>query len=60
MRTSIRGARIAGLFATISLIFVFVSYYFYYQTAEIFGTTAFFIAFALFVGGVLLAERIPD
>jgi hypothetical protein len=60
MRTSIRGARIAGLFASISLIFVFVSYYFYYQTTEFFGTVAFIIAFGLFVGGSLLAERVPD
>jgi hypothetical protein len=60
MRTSIRGARIAGLFAFISVIFVFVSYYFFYQTTEFFGTIAFIIAFGLFVGGILLAERIPD
>ena len=60
MRTSIRGARIAGLFAAISLIFVFVSYYFFYQATELFGTIAFIIAFGLFVGGILLAERIPD
>jgi hypothetical protein len=60
MRTSIRGARTAGLFAFMSLIFVFVSYYFYYQTTEFYGTIAFIIAFALFVGGILLAERIPD
>lgn len=60
MRTSIRGARIAGLFAFISLIFVFMSYYFYYQATELFGTLAFMIAFALFVGGILLSERIPD
>jgi hypothetical protein len=43
-----------------SLIFVFVSYYFYYQATEFFGTIAFIIAFALFVGGILLAERVPD
>lgn len=60
MRTSIRGARIAGVFSSISLIFVFVSFYFYYQATESFGTLAFIIAFALFVGGILLAERIPD
>jgi hypothetical protein len=60
MRTSIRGARIAGLFAFMSLIFVFVSYYFFYQATELFGTIAFIIGFGLFVGGILLAERIPD
>ncbi len=60
MRTSIRGARIAGLFAFISLIFVFVSYYFFYRATELFGTIAFLIAFALAVGGILLSERIPD
>jgi drug/metabolite transporter (DMT)-like permease len=60
MRTSMRGARIAGLFAFMSLIFVFVSYYFYYQRTELFGTIAFIIAFALFVAGIRLAERIPD
>jgi hypothetical protein len=60
MRTSIRGARIAGVFAFISLIFVSVSYYFYYRATELFGTAAFIIAFGLFVGGIMLAERIPD
>jgi hypothetical protein len=60
MRTSIRGARIGGILAFISLIFVFVAYYFYYQRTELWGTTAFIIAFALFAGSIMLAERIPD
>ena len=49
MRTSIRGAKIAGLFSFMSLIFVFVSYYFYYQTTELYGTIAFIIAFLVFL-----------
>jgi hypothetical protein len=60
MRTSMRGARIAGVFASISLIFVAVAYYFFYRTTELYGTTAFIVAFGLFVGGIMLAERVPD
>jgi putative Mn2+ efflux pump MntP len=60
MRTSIRGARIGGIFAAISLIFLGIGYYFFYQATEFFGSIALIIAFALFVGGIMLAERIPD
>jgi hypothetical protein len=60
MRTSLRGARVGGVLALFSLAFVFISYYFYSQATELYGTVAFIIAFALFVGGIMLAERIPD
>ena len=60
MRTSIRGARVGGIFALLALIFVLVSYYFFYRFIEFYGSIALAIAFALFVGGIMLAERIPD
>ena len=60
MRTSIRGARLAGVLAAVSIAFLLISYYYFNRTLELYGTMAFGIAFALTAGGVLLAERIPD
>jgi hypothetical protein len=60
MRTSFRGAKIGSLFAFISLIFVFIAYYFFVQETELFGTIAFMIGLGLFLGGIVMAERTPD
>ena len=58
MRTTPLGARIAGVCAVISMVFVFVSYYFFSEEIELYGTVALGFAFGLFVGGILLSERI--
>ncbi len=60
MRVSLRGARVAGGLAVASAIFVLLSFRFYYNYLEFFGTVALIIAAGLFVAGILLAERIPD
>jgi len=60
LRTSTRGARIAGIFSLISLVCLFVSYHYYSASLELIGTIALVVAGALFVAGILLAERIPD
>ncbi len=60
MHTSIRGARIAGVFSVFSVIFVFISYRFFMELLEFYGTISLIIAAGLFVTGIMLAERIPD
>jgi len=60
MRTSIRGARVGGVLSAISLIAVLISYHYYSQSLEFFGTIALAIAGGLFFAGIMLAERIPD
>lgn len=60
MRTSIRGARVAGVLAGISLIAVVISYHYFSQYRELFGTIALAIAGGLFFAAIILAERIPD
>ncbi len=60
MRTSVRGARIAGGLAALSAVFLVISYRYFLEYTEAYGTVALAIAFALFVGGIMLAERIPD
>lgn len=60
MRTSLRGARAAGLAALLSLGLVFVSYILYITRGELFGTVALALAGGVLLIGVTLAERIPD
>ncbi len=60
MRTSIRGARVAGAMSLFSLLAVAVAYHYYSQYTELRGTIALGIAGGLFFGGIMLAERIPD
>jgi hypothetical protein len=60
MRVSLRGARVAGALAVASGIFVLISFRFFFDYLEFFGTIALIIAAGLFVAGILLAERIPD
>ncbi len=59
-RTSVRGARVAGVTAAISAVFLLISYRYFSRYLEFFATIALFIAFVLFIGGIVLSERIPD
>jgi hypothetical protein len=58
MRATLLGARVAGASAAISLAFVFVSYYCFFEAFRLYGTIALGIAFGMLVGGLLLSERI--
>jgi len=60
MRTSLRGARAAGLAALLSLGLVLVSYVLFTTYGETFGTIALALAGLVLLAGVTLAERIPD
>jgi hypothetical protein len=60
-RTSIRGARVAGVMSALSLAALAVSFYYYAEKhLESIGTVALAIAGGLFIAGILLSERIPD
>lgn len=58
LRTTPLGARIAGICAVISLIFVGMSFYYFDTRTELYGSLSLGIAFGIFVGGILLSERI--
>lgn len=60
IRTSLRGARIGGILAVISGIFVLLSFRFFYNYLEFYGMVSLALAGGLFLVGILLAERIPD
>jgi len=60
MRTSIRGARVAGAMAVIAMLSLVASYYYYTEVGELNGTIAMIVAGGALVGGLMLAERIPD
>lgn len=60
MRTSLRGARVGGTLFAVSAIFVAISFRFYYDYLEFFGSISLIIAGGLFLVAFLLAERIPD
>ncbi|MCL4236616.1 MAG: hypothetical protein KJ047_00065 [Anaerolineae bacterium] len=60
MTTSERGARVAGIFFLLSLMMVFISYYFYTYSGELRGSFALLIAGLLFIAGLVIAERIPE
>ncbi|MBN2303893.1 MAG: hypothetical protein JXQ72_05420 [Anaerolineae bacterium] len=60
MRTSLRGARIAGFLSVISLLLVLLSFQQYYQSLEFFGTIYAIASGLIFLLAITLAERIPD
>ena len=55
-----RGARVAGVMAAVSAVFLLISYRYFSRYLEFFATIAISIAFVLFAGGIVLSERIPD
>ena len=57
MHTSVRGARMAGVLSLVSLLFVGMSFYQFYNSLEFYGTILATIAAALFITGITLAER---
>ncbi len=60
MRTSIRGARVAGAMAVVALLSLLASYYYFTEVGELKGTIAAIVAAVALFGGLILAERIPD
>lgn len=60
MRTSIRGARVAGVMSVVAMLCVFASYWFYTNVGELNGSILAVMAASAFFGGLFLAERIPD
>lgn len=60
MRTSIRGARVAGAMAVVALLSLIASYYYFTEVGELKGTIAAVVAAGALFGGMILAERIPD
>lgn len=59
-RTSLRGARVGGLLAMVSLLLVLLAYYSYLYVGQFQGTLALLVAAGLFVAGIVLSERIAD
>lgn len=60
MRTGIRGARVAGVLSVVAMLCLIASYWFYNNVGELNGSILAAIAAVSFLGGLALAERIPD
>ncbi len=60
MRTSMRGARVAGVLSVVAMLCIFASYWFYTNVGELNGSILAIMAASAFLGGLVLAERIPD